>query len=226
MEQSLTATTQVDTTTTTACVSVDHTETTAALDSESIHAAGSGRTVTYRAPGAQKCEVAAESGPTTTAAKASQFLPQNGHRSETAWQFWYYQRQTPFYTQAQQQTIDGITRIGAQPKPEKSALESQSYRDQLKPLGKMPTLEHFFNYYVHMKKPSEMPREIDIHFFRENLVPMWEDSPEGGILIIKIKKDDNIDKMWESILFAMMGKSISALFDWLAKPTTKMLSDP
>lgn len=70
----------------------------------------------------------------------------------------------------------------------------------------MPTLEHFFNYYVHMKKPSEMPREIDIHFFRDNLVPMWEDSPEGGIVILKIKKDDDIDKMWESILFAMIGE--------------------
>lgn len=51
-----------------------------------------------------------------------------------------------------------------------------------------------------------MPREIDIHFFRDNLVPMWEDSPEGGIVILKIKKEDNIDKMWESILFAMIGK--------------------
>lgn len=70
----------------------------------------------------------------------------------------------------------------------------------------MPTLEHFFNYYVHMKKPTEMPREIDIHFFRNNLVPMWEDSPEGGIVILKIKKDDNVDKMWESILFAMIGE--------------------
>lgn len=51
-----------------------------------------------------------------------------------------------------------------------------------------------------------MPREIDIHFFRDNLVPMWEDSPEGGIVILKIKKDDNIDKMWESILFSMIGE--------------------
>ena len=58
-----------------------------------------------------------------------------------------------------------------------------------------------------MKKPSEMPREIDIHFFRDNLVPMWEDSPEGGIVILKIKKDDNVDRMWEAILFAMIGKS-------------------
>ena len=33
-----------------------------------------------------------------------------------------------------------------------------------------------------------------------------QDSPEGGIVILKIKKEDNIDKMWESILFAMVGK--------------------
>ena len=107
--------------------------------------------------------------------RAMQFLPQNGHRCQTSWQFWYYQRQTPFYTQQQMQTIDGITRVGPQPKPEKaSPVESQSFRDQLKPLGKIPTLEHFFNYYVHFKKPTEMPREIDIHFFRDDLVPMWE----------------------------------------------------
>lgn len=57
-----------------------------------------------------------------------------------------------------------------------------------------------------MKKPTEMPREIDIFFFREPEVPMWEESPSGGIWIIKIKKEDNIDKMWESILFAMIGE--------------------
>ena len=51
-----------------------------------------------------------------------------------------------------------------------------------------------------------MPREIDIFFFRHQEVPMWEESPHGGIWIIKIKRDDNIDKMWESILFAMIGK--------------------
>ena len=33
-----------------------------------------------------------------------------------------------------------------------------------------------------------------------------QDSPEGGIVILKIKKEDNIDKMWESVLFALIGK--------------------
>ena len=35
-------------------------------------------------------------------------------------------------------------------------------------------MEQFFSYYVYMKKPSEMPRDIDLFFFREGEVPMWE----------------------------------------------------
>lgn len=91
-------------------------------------------------------------------------------------------------------------------KPWKGKQPKKTYREQLKPLGYIPSIEHFFNFYVFMKKPSEMPREIDIFFFRQQEVPMWEESPFGGIWIIKIKRDDNIDKMWESILFAMIGK--------------------
>jgi len=49
-----------------------------------------------------------------------------------------------------------------------------SYKDCLKSLGQISTIEQFFNYYVYMKKPSEMPREMDLFFFRESEVPMWE----------------------------------------------------
>jgi translation initiation factor 4E len=80
------------------------------------------------------------------------------------------------------------------------------YKDQLKPLGQVPTIEHFFNYYVYLKKPSDMPREIDLFFFRQKEIPMWEESPSGGIWILKIKKDDNLNKMWESMLFALIGE--------------------
>ena len=72
----------------------------------------------------------------------------------------------------------------------------------------MPTIEHFFNYYVYLKKPSDMPREIDLFFFRHNEIPMWEESPSGGIWILKVKKDDNVNKMWEAMLFALIGEQI------------------
>lgn len=71
------------------------------------------------------------------------------------------------------------------PQPPSSAeknLEKGTYFEQLKPLGKIPSIEHFFNYYVHMKKPTEMPREIDIFFFRDQEVPMWEVSSSSNKL--------------------------------------------
>jgi len=57
-----------------------------------------------------------------------------------------------------------------------------------------------------MKLPNEMPREIDMFFFRHGETPMWEESPHGGIWIIKIKKEDNVDKMWETLLLALVGE--------------------
>merc|ERR1719498_1707730 len=92
------------------------------------------------------------------------------HLMHNHWQFWYYSR-------AQQQL-------------------ELPFRDQLKSLGTIPTIEHFFNYYVYLKKPTDMPRDIDLFFFREKNMPMWEDSPNGGVWIVKLGKEDNIDKMW------------------------------
>ena len=49
-----------------------------------------------------------------------------------------------------------------------------NYRDMLKDMGQISTVEQFFQYFVYMKKPTEMPREIDLFFFREGEIPMWE----------------------------------------------------
>lgn len=60
------------------------------------------------------------------------------------------------------------------PHETQQALKNMNYRDRLKNLGQISTVEQFFNYYTYMKKPTEMPREIDLFFFRENEIPMWE----------------------------------------------------
>ena len=94
-----------------------------------------------------------------------------------------------------------------------SVVQSQplSYKEQLKPLGKIRSVEDFFKYYVFMKSAQEMPREIDLFFFRDNEVPMWEESPKGGIWITKVKKDDDVDKMWEALLLALIGEQFGEL---------------
>ena len=71
-------------------------------------------------------------------------------------------------------------------------------------------MEEFFRYYAFMKSTDDMPREIDLFFFRDGEVPMWEESPNGGVWINKIKKEDNADKMWEALLLAMIGEQFSA----------------
>ena len=58
-----------------------------------------------------------------------------------------------------------------------------SYRDQLKQIGVIPSIEHFFNYYVFLKKPSDMPKDIDIFFFRNSEVPMWEVSYTFSVIL-------------------------------------------
>ena len=35
---------------------------------------------------------------------------------------------------------------------------------------------------------------------------MWEMSPKGGLWITKIKKEDDVDCMWESLLLALIGE--------------------
>jgi translation initiation factor 4E len=112
---------------------------------------------------------------------APQAHPTTAHPMQNHWQFWYFQRKS-------------------------NNAEKKPYRDQIIPIGQIPSIEHFFNYYVFLKKPSDMPRDIDIFFFRNDEVPMWEDSPNGGVWIIKIQPDDNLDKMWESMLFALIGE--------------------
>lgn len=157
------------------------------------------------------------------------------HPLHTSWEFWYYKRPVKSGNNAVAATADkkdeGSTRqsmmqalaadqkehadVNGEPeeekneKPAKDASKELSYREQLKPLGKISSLEQFFAYYAHMNSAQEMPREIDIFFFRHGEVPMWEESPHGGIWITKIRKDDNVDAMWEALLFAMVGEQFA-----------------
>ena len=90
----------------------------------------------------------------------SQFLPAKGHPLQTNWKFWYVQRFHQPSTKDQQE--------------HKPPQKITDYRERLKDMGTISTIEQFFKYFVYMKKPSEMPREIDLFFFRESEVPMWE----------------------------------------------------
>jgi len=104
----------------------------------------------------------------------NQFLPSIGHPLQTNWQFWHFQRQHPLAGNPHQLQPNPSSTDDQAPAKHSGGIKKESYREQLKALGVIPSIEYFFNYYVYMKKPSEMPREIDLFFFRNNEVPMWE----------------------------------------------------
>ena len=54
-----------------------------------------------------------------------------------------------------------------------------------------------------------MPKEMDLFLFKEGEVPMWEESPQGGIWITKLKFHENVDLMWESLMFAIIGEQFT-----------------
>ena len=38
---------------------------------------------------------------------------------------------------------------------------------------------------------------------------MWEESPQGGIWITKLKFHENVDLMWESLMFSIIGEQFN-----------------
>eukprot|EP00347_Sterkiella_histriomuscorum_P001517 403371728 len=154
----------------------------------------------------------------------NQFLPSKGHPLQTNWKFWYFQRFFAPSNLTNQSSAGNSANFGSNTQSQDPTQIQNSYalnntqndshkknkfvdyREKLKDMGQISTIEQFFQYFVYMKKPSEMPREIDLFFFRENEIPMWEESPNGGIWIVKIKKEDNIDKMWEVLLLALISE--------------------
>ena len=41
-------------------------------------------------------------------------------------------------------------------------------------MGSFNTLEGFWRYYVHLKRPSTLQRDVNLYIFRKGCAPMWE----------------------------------------------------
>ncbi|CAK9004624.1 unnamed protein product, partial [Durusdinium trenchii] len=103
---------------------------------------------------------------------------------ETAWTFWYDKK-----------TSD--------------RKESEQYMEGLKQLGSFNTIEGFYRHYSYLLRPSEVPRDHNVLLFRKGYRPMWEEFPEGGCWIIRIKRkasQNYVNRMWENLLLAFIGE--------------------
>jgi len=80
-----------------------------------------------------------------------------------------------------------------------------SYKDNLKKLGTVKTVEDFWAHYSHIVRPNEL-QGMDLHFFREGIDPMWEDpvNVNGGKWVLRIKKG-MASRCWEDSVLAFIG---------------------
>merc|ERR1711879_1140280 len=75
----------------------------------------------------------------------------------------------------------------------------------LRQLGSFNTIEGFYRHYTYLLRPSELPRDHNVLLFRKGYKPMWEEFPEGGCWIIRIKRkvsQSYVNRMWENLLIA------------------------
>ena len=75
----------------------------------------------------------------------------------------------------------------------------------------MKTLEEFFSFYCYIKKPSEIPVDHKVIFFRKGELPCWENYPKGGCWILQVKKKENphaYNLKWERIMFAVISEEL------------------
>jgi len=103
------------------------------------------------------------------------------HILQTAWTFWYCKK-----TNKQQLNFE-------------TALVS---------LGTCHSIEEFWGHYSHIKRPHELPPNSNLHLFRGNTRPMWENFPTGGHWVLHMRKNSPLlDRMWEELLISCIGEA-------------------
>lgn len=85
--------------------------------------------------------------------------------------------------------------------------KAADYEDAIKPVGTFGTVEEFWQYYSHLKKPDDVPTHTDYHVFQDGIKPMWEDeaNARGARWILRLKKGAG-SVFWEELLLAMIGE--------------------
>ncbi|TNN67804.1 Calpain-10 [Liparis tanakae] len=84
---------------------------------------------------------------------------------------------------------------------------TQSYEQNIKPIGSFASVEQFWRFYSHMIRPGDLTGHSDFHLFKEGIKPMWEDDANrmGGKWIIRLRKG-LASRCWENLILAMLGE--------------------
>jgi len=88
--------------------------------------------------------------------------------------------------------------------------ESDKYEENIQTIGNFSTVEDFWRYYNHIKKPSQLPSHSNYHLFKKGILPMWEhsDNLHGGKWTITLKDRNLLDEYWNSLVLGLIGETL------------------
>lgn len=97
--------------------------------------------------------------------------------------------------------------------------ESTDFKNTLHSVATLSTPQEFWNYYQHLKRPSQLEDGnfclylgSYLYLFRKGIKPIWEDKANlnGGSFVILTEKP-RANKMWEDVLLAFItAKEVAA----------------
>lgn len=126
-------------------------------------------------------------------------FPEGEHPLETPWTLWFDKKH---HAKNSKETTPA-------PKNAENVEQTTNYLGGLSQLGTFNTVEGFYRHYAYLTKPSEFPRDHNILCFRKGFKPAWEEFPDGGCWIIRIKRktgQNYVNRMWESLIIAVVGE--------------------
>ncbi|ELR20240.1 eukaryotic initiation factor 4e, putative [Acanthamoeba castellanii str. Neff] len=122
-----------------------------------------------------------------------------GHRLQTPWTFWFSRKD--------RRRSNSITAGPSGTVVIDKKLDKKEHMEHLVQIGTCRTVEEFWHHYAFIQRASNLPKESNLYFFRNQLKPMWETFPKGGCFIVRVdKRTGALDKMWEELLFASIGE--------------------
>lgn len=91
-------------------------------------------------------------------------------------------------------------------KPEK---ESEDYANSIHAIGKVQTIEEFWTYFSHIKRPCDLEKGTELHVFRNDFRGMWEDpvNRDGGRWFVCLEPGYS-SQIWEKSVLALIGEQL------------------
>ena len=75
------------------------------------------------------------------------------------------------------------------------------FEDSLLPVAHIDTVQQFWTYYQHFKRPTNLPAGSYIYLFKKGVKPVWEDpqNKHGGAFVLRFDRSKS-NRLWEDIL--------------------------